>query len=192
MGSVLYYSNYCDNSKKLLGYLSKSSIKNNLHYVCIDRRLKKNNAIYVILENNQELLLPHTINAVPALLLINDNYKVLFGDSIKTYLKPINEIQNNISTNFNGEPSAFSLGDGLTGVVSDNYSFLDQSSEDLSAKGNGGLRQLRNYATLEHKDSIETPPEDYVPNKIGDISMEKIQNDPKVIEVYLGKQEDNK
>ena len=53
MGSVLYYSNYCDNSKKLLGYLSKSSVKNNLHYVCIDRRVQKNNATYVVLENNQ-------------------------------------------------------------------------------------------------------------------------------------------
>ena len=72
MGSILYYSNYCDNSKKLLAYLSKSSVKNNLHYVCIDRRVQKNNTTYVVLENNQELLLPNTVNAVPALLLINE------------------------------------------------------------------------------------------------------------------------
>ena len=82
MGSVLYYSNYCDNSKKLLSYLTKSTVKDKLHYVCIDKRVQKNNATYIILENNQELLLPNTINAVPALMILNGEYDVLFGDNI--------------------------------------------------------------------------------------------------------------
>tara|TARA_B100000035_G_scaffold314238_1_gene329965 strand:- start:4527 stop:5075 length:549 start_codon:yes stop_codon:yes gene_type:complete len=176
MSSILYYSNYCNNCKNLLSEISKSNIKKDIHFISIDKRINKNNSTYIILENNQELLLPHTVNAVPALLLINDNYKVLFGDSIKTYLKPINEIQNNISTNFNGEPSAFSLGDGLTGVVSDNFSFLDQSSEDLSAKGNGGLRQMYNYATINHNDKIETPPDDYVPDKVDETSLKNYES----------------
>ena len=61
--------------------------------------------------------------------------------------------------------------------MSDHYSFLDQNVEDLSAKGNGGLRQLRNNVRLENIDNIETPPDDYVPNKIGEVSMEKLQNE---------------
>ena len=61
--------------------------------------------------------------------------------------------------------------------MSDNYSYLDQSVEALSAKGNGGLRQLRNNVSLEYIDNIETPPDDYTPNKIGEVSMEQIQND---------------
>ena len=125
MSSILYYSNYCDNSKKLLSFISKSSMKNNLHYVCIDKRIEKNNAVYVILENNQELLLPNTVNAVPALMILNGEYKVLFGDNILSYLKPVEQVKVQQATNFNGEPSAFSMNDGLTGVHSDNFSFLD-------------------------------------------------------------------
>ena len=52
---------------------------------------------------------------------------------------------------------------------------LDQTIEALSAKGDGGLRQLRNNVKLEHLDTIETPPDDYVPNKIGEVSMEQLQ-----------------
>lgn len=41
MGTVLYYSNFCENCKKIVGHLSKSSVKNDLHYICIDKRIKK-------------------------------------------------------------------------------------------------------------------------------------------------------
>ena len=181
MSSILYYSNYCNNCKNLLSEISKSNIKNDIHFISIDKRINKNNSTYIILENNQELLLPHTVNAVPALLLINDNYKVLFGDSIKSHLKPIHEVKNNVSTNFNGEPSAFSMDSGLTGVVSDNYSFLDQSSDDLSAKGNGGLRQMYNYATINHNDKIETPPDDYVPDKVNEDSLKNYESNRNTI-----------
>jgi hypothetical protein len=63
----------------------------------------------------------------------------------------------------------------MMGVVSDNFSFLDQSSDSLSAKGDGGLRQLHQYATLAHVDKIETPPDNYVPDKIGEVSLETLQ-----------------
>jgi len=79
MSSILYYSNYCNNCKNLLSEISKSNIKNDIHFISIDKRINKNNSTYIILENNEEILLPHTVNAVPALLLINDNYKVLSG-----------------------------------------------------------------------------------------------------------------
>jgi hypothetical protein len=76
MSCILYYSNYCDNCKKLLVLLSKSSVKNDIHYICIDKRIVRNNTTYVVLESNQEILLPNTISAVPALMIINDNYKL--------------------------------------------------------------------------------------------------------------------
>lgn len=176
MSSILYYSNYCDNSKELLSYLSKSSVKNNLHYVCIDRRIQKNNNIYVILENNQELLLPNTINAVPALMLLNNEYKVLFGNDILEYLKPVEQIKVQNATNFNGEPSAFSINNSLAGVHSDNFSFLDQDSSDLSAKGEGGMRQLYNYATIDYEQKIETPEETYVPDKVDENSLKNYED----------------
>tara|TARA_Y100001970_G_C14241905_1_gene865463 strand:- start:677 stop:1225 length:549 start_codon:yes stop_codon:yes gene_type:complete len=177
MGSILYYSNYCDNSNKLLSSLSKSSIKDNLHFVCIDKRIQKNNSTYVILENNQELLLPNTINAVPALMILNNDYKVLFGDDIVNYLKPVQQINQQKATNFNAEPSAFSLNDGLSGIHSDNFSFLDQNNDDLAAKGDGGMRQLYNYATINHVEKIDTPEENYIPDKVNESTLKAYEND---------------
>tara|TARA_X000000368_G_scaffold154033_1_gene121400 strand:+ start:14398 stop:14943 length:546 start_codon:yes stop_codon:yes gene_type:complete len=176
MGSILYYSNYCNNSKKLLAHLSKSSIKNDLHFVCIDKRIQKNNAVYIILENNQELLLPNTVNAVPALMILNSDYKVLFGDNILNYLKPVEEVQIQKATNHNGEPSAFSLNDAMIGIHSDNFSFLDQDNDELSAKGNGGLRQLYNYATINHQENINTPDDDYIPDKVDEKSLKNYED----------------
>ena len=175
MSCVLYYSNFCQNSKNLLIIVSKSSVKKNIHFICIDKRIKKNNENYIILENNQEVILPNNINAVPALLLINQNYKVLFGNDIIDYLKPIEDVKTQEATNFNGEPSAFSIGDAFNGVISDNFSFLDQNSDELSAKGSGGLRQLYNYATVDHLEKIETPPDDYTPDKVGEVNMKNLE-----------------
>ena len=175
MSSILYYSNYCEKCKDLLNFLSKSSIKDNIHYVCVDKRIQKNNANYVILENNQELLLPNTINAVPALLLLNDNYKVLFGNNIIDYLKPIQVLNVKTETNYNEEPSAFMLNGNLNNVHSDCFSFLDQDTDDLSAKGNGGMRQLYNYATINNVEKIVTPEENYIPDKVNEDSLKNYE-----------------
>lgn len=178
MSSILYYSNYCENCKALLTKISNSSIKNNLHFICIDKRVNRNGSIYVVLENNQQIILPNTITAVPSLLLINNNYKVITGTDILAYLKPVEEIKMQQATNFNGEPTAFDFNGGLSGngVASDNYSFLDQNIDDLSAKGSGGLRQLYNYATINHLDKIETPPDEYVPDKVSEDNLKNYEN----------------
>jgi hypothetical protein len=179
MSSILYYSNFCDNCKNLLVKVSKSSIKNDMHFICIDKRIQKNGNTYIVLENNQEILLPNNITSVPSLLLINENYKLIAGNEILNYLKPVEEEKQQIATNFNGEPSAYSLGDGtsMMGVVSDNFSFLDQSSEDLSAKGQGGMRQLYSYATINHQDKIDTPPDDYTPDKVNEDNLKQYKED---------------
>ena len=87
MSNILYYSNYCNNCKNVLTTLSRSHLKEEMFYLCIDKRRKGNNgATYLILENGQELLLPPTITKVPALLLINHGHRVLFGDEIFNHL----------------------------------------------------------------------------------------------------------
>ena len=60
-------------------------------------------------------------------------------------------------------------------VLSDNYSYLDMSAEELSAKGNGGLRMMHNYCTINQNQTIATPPDDYEPDKVGSVDLGKLQ-----------------
>jgi len=147
MSSILYYSKYCDVSKKYLQLLSKSNVQKDVHFICIDKRIKdSNNKTYIILDNGQKIILPENVTRVPALLLLNQGYNVLYGDQILQHLKPKQEVEVRQATQNNMEPMAFSLGGG--DIVSDQYSFLDQGSEELEAKGNGGMRQMHNYVDL--------------------------------------------
>jgi hypothetical protein len=147
-----------------------------MHFINIDKRVKKGNgATYIVLENGQEILLPPTVTKVPALLLLNKGHQVLFGGDINKFLEPQHAAQTNNVVKTNGEPLAFSMSGGSFGVVSDNYSFLDQDVDSLSAKGNGGMRQQHHYSSLEGQSMIETPPDTYTPDKVGAVSMEQLQ-----------------
>ena len=181
MSKILYYSNYCENCKNLLQDLAKSQDKKDIHFICIDRRVKKDSGkIYIILENNQEIILPPQVNRVPALLYLNNtNQDVIFGTEIINNLKPretafTNKVEVIKTTE---EPLAFSFGSGPSSVVSDSFSFWDQDSDALSAQGDGGLRQLYNYSTINQKETINTPAEDYSPDKIGEVTIAKLQEE---------------
>jgi hypothetical protein len=153
MSCILYYSKYCEVSKKYLQLLSKSSSsQKDIHFICIDKRVQEsNNKTYILLENGQKIILPENVTRVPALLLLTKGYEVLFGEQILEYLKPRQEVEVRKATQNNMEPMAFSFGGGgggFSSFVSDQYSFLDQAPEDLEAKGNGGMRQMHNYVDL--------------------------------------------
>jgi len=181
MSSIIYYSNSCDRCKSVLTALSKSRLQDDIHFLCIDKRVKSGTgAWHIITETGEKVLLPPQVNRVPALLLLNKGHQVLYGEQILQHFQPKNAALNDVATGFNGEPNAFALGresmGGGFGVASDNYSFLDQSADELSAKGNGGMRQLYNYATIDLVDKIETPPDTYSPDKVGSVSLEQLQN----------------
>ena len=56
MSLILYYSNYCEPSKKLLGKISRSQIKEELHFICIDKReVGSHGKTVVLLENGQKI-----------------------------------------------------------------------------------------------------------------------------------------
>jgi hypothetical protein len=129
--------------------LSKSQAQKDIHFICIDKRVKdESGKTYIILENGQKIILPENVNRVPALLLLANGYQVLYGEQILEHLKPRQEVEVRQATQNNMEPSAFSFGGGFSNIVSDQYSFLDQAPEELEAKGNGGMRQMHNYVDL--------------------------------------------
>lgn len=179
MSSILYYSNFCEHSKKLLQTISKANISNDLHFICIDKRMKdsSNNKVYIVLENGQKIVMPENVNRVPALLLLTQGYNVLYGESIMQHLKPRQEQVVKEATQNNMEPSAFSFGGGF--VTSDQYSFLDMDSDSLSAKGSGGTRQMHNYVDMNYMDKINTPADEQEyknSNKLsGDLTVEQLQ-----------------
>jgi len=176
MSTVLYYSNNCKHSQELLRMLSKSQQSKDIHFICIDKReVHKDGGIHILLENGQRLLLPPNVKSVPALLLLDHGNRVVLGlNEIKHVLKPGETKINNKATNMNGEPLAFSF-DEMGHTLSDNYSYLDMSADELSAKGNGGLRQMHNYMSINGDLSISTPPDTYTPDKVGSVDMSQLQ-----------------
>ena len=183
MSTILYYSNFCEHSKKLLQGFSKTNVSKDVHFICIDKRLKEGGKTYIVLENGQKIILPESVTRVPALLLLNEGYRVLYGEEILQYFKPKQEMVTKQATFNNIEPMAFSLGGGggsSFGIMSDQYSFLDMDSDALAAKGNGGMRQMHNYVDLNYSDRISAPPENdgekKGANKIpGELTIEQLQ-----------------
>jgi len=167
----------------LLQTLSKTDIKKDIHFICIDKRVKdSNNKTFIVLENGNKILMPENINRVPALLLLTQGYNVLYGDAIQQHFKPTQERMVKQATQNNMEPMAFSFGGGGFGdVVSDQYSFLDMDSDSLSAKGNGGMRQMHNYVDLNSNGNlnIDCPEDDFdykKSNKIPEgLTVEQLQ-----------------
>lgn len=177
MSSILYYSNFCEHSKNILKTLTQMNLGNEVHFICIDKRVKdSNNKTFIVLENGQKIIMPENVNRVPALLLLNQGYHVLYGESILQHLKPKQQAQVRQATQNNMEPMAFSFGGGC--VQSDQYSFLDMDADSLSAKGNGGVRQMHNYVDFNFSDSINTPKDDFdykTSNKISkDLTVEQL------------------
>ena len=139
MSFILYYSNFCNHSQNIIQELSKSKITENIHFINIDNRIKENNQTYIILENNKKIILPEAINRVPALM------------NLKNTQEKITQIE----TKNNLEPIAFSLNNNsFSAIVSDNFSFLDTTPEELTATGNGGVRQLHQYVKYDQADII--------------------------------------
>jgi len=163
MTVICYYSNFCEPSKKLLQVLSHSKLKNEVHFICIDQRTREGNRTILVVQG-QRVVLPDAVTRVPALFLVEQN-KALFEDEIYRHLSPQEAQINHVATGGLGEPECFSPDQFRS--MSDAYSFWDQDAEELGTKGNGGMRQQHNYVSINDSFAINTPADDYEPDKVG-------------------------
>jgi len=155
----LYYSQYCKYSSSILQELNKAGLQQKFNYICIDKRFVKNNITYIMLPNGQHFPLPPMINRVP-ILLLKPKFEILSGNQILEYIKPQAKTIKEEKTMLYEEPNPFDLSrDTLrsSGVASDYYSFLDMSPQELTPEGNGGMRQMYSYATVDGESVISTP-----------------------------------
>ena len=178
---VLYYSNYCKHSEKVVQTLVKGNIHQQVSFVCIDSRKRDQTTghIYVYLENGSKVVLPPNIHSVPALLLIKENYRVILGDEILQHYHPeILKSQSNM-VQINGEPMAYQINrsHGGCNIVSEQYTYYDMSPDDLSAKSNSSNRPMYDYVTVNGDNlGISTPDDTYKPNKVGgDVTIDSLQ-----------------
>tara|TARA_A100001015_G_C14664429_1_gene584338 strand:- start:45 stop:581 length:537 start_codon:yes stop_codon:yes gene_type:complete len=146
MTIIFYYSRYCNNCSSILSLFSKIKDKSQFSFVCIDKRASMNNEIYAQV-NGKLIQLPKSLSHVPA-ILIEDN--LIFGNKALEKVQQFTKKESAVD-----EPSCYSL--NQLSQYSDNYSFLDQDSEEMSAKGSGGLRQIHNFSLLSGSVSINTP-----------------------------------
>lgn len=180
---ILYYSNYCKHSQKILQFLVKGDLTKQISCICIDKRSRdpKTNQLRIVLENGTLVSMPPNIHSVPALLLVNKNYQLVLGDDIIHHYEP--KIREKLSSaNFgNGEPMGFAInaisGSGGSNIVSEQFTSYDMSPEELSAKGKGIRRQMYNYVSAANDNNfIQTPPDTYRPDKLSsNVTIDMLQ-----------------
>ena len=150
--NIFYYSNYCKHSQKVLQCLVKANLTNEISFVCIDKRGRdpNTNQLFIITEGGERVLMPPNVHSVPAMLLVKEQYRVIYGDEILQNYESRIVNDKMTATNFNGEPMGYSLG------------------------GNGGGVGALNSLTSSYsgRQNIITPPEEFTSNKIkGDDSI---------------------
>jgi hypothetical protein len=175
---ILYYSNHCQSCQLLLKDLSGTELSKSIHFLCIDSRVQENGKTYIVLPSGKKMILPLNVVRVPTLLSIQENGRLISGMEIKQYLASKIKQTVAVATQEQMEPSAFSFSSGgMSFIMSDNYSFLDMTASDLSAEGQGGIRQLHNYVAVDDMASITGPAESQSTRQDGKSSnMPSIEN----------------
>lgn len=196
MLDLLYYSNYCSFSQKLIQYLVKNGMQKKLNYICIDNRKvdHRTNELFIYLANGKKVLMPPNIHSVPALLLTKEKFRVILGDdAIIAYFEPGVQDQKGSATtdpiyslssryeSSAGEPMGVSMlaSSNRLNVLSEQFTLYDLTPDDLGAKSSSGKRSLHNYYPATHDityHKISTPPDTYRPDKVAtNITIDSIE-----------------
>ena len=177
---LLFFSELCKHSQELLGKMKQKNLLDKIQLICIDNRHIEKNVTFIHLSPQQSMPLPPMITCVPTLCIM-PNYEILKGGEIIEYFAPMSKNIEDEREQLNLEPNAFSLEsetNGSFGVSSDSFSFWDTNTDELSAQGNGGMRQMYTYASIEstnnHSEQIYTPAEQ-ADDKAQPITLDQIQ-----------------
>ena len=68
---ILYYSNFCPNSKKVLGIISKHGLMEKMNCINIDKRVRdpQTGQIFIQMENGKKVMTKHLIKGKSQLLI---------------------------------------------------------------------------------------------------------------------------
>jgi hypothetical protein len=167
MQYVLFYSNRCEHSRKVLSALTRMPASEETSFVCIDSRVTRGKDVFAVLTSGKEVPLPSSLASVPALLLLDKGNALVVGDQVMQHLA------RSAPQAVSYDPAAFSMSE-MSGL-SDGYAYLDVSAEEMLAQGGGGERIMHSFAGLQSEHSITTPQQvdDSVP-KVGSVSMEAV------------------
>ena len=181
---TLYYSNFCKHSQAVIQFLVKANLAENMSFLCIDKRRKEGPQTVIVMENGKTVPMPPHVHSVPALVL-GKGYSVVYGEDI------VRHYQSRSSGGGGGggavqhvktvatEPMGVSLANATQSFTSEPYTFYNLSSDELSAKGTGGRRQMYNFVSASHATpgSIPTPAETYRPDKVSkDVTIESLSS----------------
>jgi hypothetical protein len=191
---ILYYSNHCPHSQKIIHFISRAGLIDKLNAICIDKRTvdPHSGQIFISLENGKKIMLPPNIQTVPALLIVKQNYRALFGKDILAYFEPLIKEKTQQAQQQQGEPIGMPLAASNAGVSihSEQYTLYDLSPEDLSAKSTSAKRPMYQYVSAQSHQpfQIPTPPDTYRPDKVdSSLTVESLEQ-KRNIEVSTGAQ----
>jgi len=177
---ILYYSNHCPHSQKVVQYISRNGLMDKINAISVDKRTvdPMTGQIFIQLENGKKVMLPPNVHSVPALLMVKQNYSSIFGKDIIQYFEPFVKENTEVAQEHNGEPIGMPIQATSSGVaiLSEQYTLYDLSPDDLSSKSQSAKRPMYNYVSATNHQSfkIPTPPDTYRPDKVS-VSLETIE-----------------
>jgi hypothetical protein len=156
---VLFYSNYCKHSKQLIHFVATNRLADKFSAICVDNRFKDDQTTVIVLDNGNTYKLPVHVHSVPTLLLVSQKHRILVGEEIYRYLKPLVEQDVRKATEGNMEPVYLSSSSSLP-------TFLYNEN-----------RQPSTYVSANHDGlgSIPTPDLNAKVAKMGNVSLEDLQ-----------------
>lgn len=180
---MLYYSNFCPHSVRLLEYITKNNLINSINCICIDKRSRdiNNNNMFITLGNGRKLPLPPNVHSVPSLIQVSKNYTLIMGDDIIRHLQknvvPDNKMS--VGNDFvqNGEPVGTTLSNFSQTDNIQSGQFTTYDDDDTIDGRSLKQRDIFHYASANQENKFINAPEDkYRKNKIsGELTVEMLQ-----------------